>query len=63
MGDLNLDFDIGTKNISVGDTGNDNLGFSTGGGDLIPNNNDSISPNLSVLDNSVDIDAAMNSLG
>ena len=52
MGDLNLDFDMGTKNISVSDTGNDNLGFSTGGGDLSPNNNDSISPNLSVLDKS-----------
>ena len=27
MGDLNLDFDIGTKVVSVGDTSSDNLGF------------------------------------
>ena len=27
MGDLNLDFDVGTKKISLGDNSSDNLGF------------------------------------
>ena len=55
MGDLNLDFDMGTKNISIGDTSSDNLGFTTGDSNSNSNinsspiNNDTIMPNLSVV--------------
>ncbi len=53
MGDLNLDFDMGTKSISIGDTGNDNLGFSKGDtNDLSPKVNDIINPSLTVSDQS-----------
>jgi len=52
MGDLNLDFDMGTKNISIGDTSNDNLGFAKGDTDLSPKTNDIITPSLSVSDQS-----------
>lgn len=33
MGDLNLDFDMGTKSVSLSDTLSDNLGFSKSDGD------------------------------
>ena len=52
MGDLNLDFDMGTKSISIGDTSNDNLGFSKGETDFSPKVNDIINPSLTVSDQS-----------
>ena len=50
--DLNLDFDIGTKIVSVGDNLEDNLGFIRGDiGDLNEKtNNDTLLPNLNVSD-------------
>jgi hypothetical protein len=50
MGDLNLDFDMGTKSISLGDTGGDNLGFSKSNSDLNfdPSNSNSMKPSLSI---------------
>ena len=54
MGDLNLDFDVGTKIISIGDSSNDNLGFSKDNTEntlnLESNLNTSVMPNLSVSD-------------
>ena len=53
MTDLNLDFDIGTKVISVGDTSSDNLGFMKDNSEINLNsqsNIDPVVPNLSVSD-------------
>ena len=52
MGDLNLDFDIGTKIVSVGDNSSDNLGFTKDNTDK-PSDihiNEPILPNLNVSD-------------
>ena len=52
MGDLNLDFDMGTKSISLGDSGGDNLGFSKSDSDLNLdlNKDNQVKPSLNISD-------------
>ena len=51
MGDLNLDFDLGTKNISLNDKLSDNLGFNKSESDLeLDLNVDNVKPNLNISD-------------
>ena len=51
MGDLNLDFDMGTKSVSLSDTLSDNLGFSKSNSDLnLDLTTNSAKPSLNISD-------------
>ena len=51
MGDLNLDFDMGTKSVSLSDTLSDNLGFSKSNSDLnLDLTTDNTKPSLNISD-------------
>ena len=51
MGDLNLDFDMGTKSVSLSDTLSDNLGFSKSESDLnLDLTTDNTKPSLNISD-------------